>query len=212
MALLARTFRTIVGLPWRSFELLDQTVRWSAMPEMVGEPMSEIWAEDLYTPCSMKCWVSTKFIYDDDTDSSGSEISYESDICDEEDDEEWSYSESDEELDGFSFGSDGDVIYWGDRWFWTPPGCDDDESIDLIVLGDPETSNYVVEKLVDYVMPTMDFSAEAAIDVWIEKYGSSASQVRFVTAPVVRKGTVPINTSLVSKPSNSSIGLFVAVL
>ncbi|KAF1783996.1 hypothetical protein GQ600_18287 [Phytophthora cactorum] len=113
MALLARTFRTIVGLPWRSFELLDQTLRWSAVPEKVEDPTSEIWAEDLFTPCSTKCLLSTKYSYDDDTDSSGFEFNYESDICDEEDDEEWSCSESDEEVDGFSFRSDGDVDFWG---------------------------------------------------------------------------------------------------
>ncbi|KAG2782416.1 hypothetical protein JG687_00000911 [Phytophthora cactorum] len=209
MALLARTFRTIVGLPWRSFELLDQTLRWSAVPEKVEDPTSEIWAEDLFTPCSTKCLLSTKYSYDDDTDSSGFEFNYESDICDEEDDEEWSCSESDEEVDGFSFRSDGDVDFWGDHWFWTTDYEDDDGSAELIALVDVEMSNYVVERLVDYVMPTMSFSAEATIDVWIEKYGSSALQHRFVTVVLSEPSTMDTSTFMI--PSTST-GLFVAVL
>ncbi|ETM40257.1 hypothetical protein F442_14129 [Phytophthora nicotianae P10297] len=208
MALLARTFRTIVGLPWRSFDLLDQAMRWSAIPEIMEAPTSQKWADDLFTPCSTKCWLSPKFSYDDDTDSSGSEISYESDLYDEDDDEEWSCSENEEELDGLSFGGDGYVDCWGDRWFWNP-GYDDEGGSDLMELSDAETSSYVVERLVDYVMPTMAFSTEAAIDVWIEKYGSSALQVRFLT--VVLSEPTTIDTSAYGLQCIKT-GLFVAVL
>jgi hypothetical protein len=43
-------------------------------------PISEIWAEDLFAPCSTKCWLASA--NEDLTDSSGSEI------CDDEGDDE----------------------------------------------------------------------------------------------------------------------------
>ncbi|KAL3672442.1 hypothetical protein V7S43_003124 [Phytophthora oleae] len=186
MALLASTFRAVVGLPWSTLELLDRAMRWSAMSVALEEPTSERWAEDLFTPCSSK-WLPN---YDEDvTDSSGSEI-YDDD--EEEDDSDWSCSEDGEELEGFSFDYDGDVDFWGDRWFWS---LDDDE-----LAVDAEPSSYVVERLVNYAMPSMDFNTEA-VDVWIEKYGSSRSQVRFVT----------LSLSADSSTTTSN-GLFVAVL
>ncbi|EGZ24732.1 hypothetical protein PHYSODRAFT_478286 [Phytophthora sojae] len=193
MALLARTFRTVVGLPWSTLALLDRAMRWSAEPELLLEAAtSEIWAEDLFAPCSTKCCLS--YSNDDVTDSSGSEM------CDEEDEDEWTCSESEEELDGFSFAADGDVDFWGDRWFWIP--CQDDEDFaahscsDLIDMKDAEQVTYVAERLVDYAMPTMDPNTDAAVDSWIDKYGSSRSQVRFVTMTI----------------GSSSTGLFVTVL
>ncbi|GMF11864.1 unnamed protein product [Phytophthora lilii] len=181
-------------------------MRWSAMPVMLEEASSEIWAEDLFAPCSTKCWLSCS--NDDITDSSGSEI------CDDEDDddEEWSSSDSDEEMDGFSFGSDGDVDFWGDQWFWSP--CHDDDELavqscsDMIVLGDVETSSYVAERLVDYVMPSMDLSSD--VDSWIDKYGSSRSQVRFVNVPL--SDPCAVDHSLAFVLPSTSRGLFVAVL
>lgn len=212
MALLAGTFRTVVGLPWSTLELLDRALRWSAVSVELDEPTSEIWAEDLFTPCSTKRWLSWND--DDVTDSSGSEICDDED--EEEDEEEWSSSESesDEELDGFSFGSDGDVDFWGDRWFWTPCLEDDElaaeSSSNLIDSSDAETSTYVFETLVDYVMPSMDFNIDAAVDVWIDKYGSSRSLVRFVTMPLSESNVID-NSSAFVLPSTST-GLFVAVL
>ncbi|KAG7390118.1 hypothetical protein PHYPSEUDO_008821 [Phytophthora pseudosyringae] len=200
MALLARTFRTVAGLPWSTLELLDRAMRWSAVPEMTEEPTSDVWAEDLFAPrSSTKCWLSTT--YDDATDSSGSEIC--DDDEEEDDGDEWSSSESEEELEGFSFGIDDDVEFWGDRWFWS---LDEKEltvsSLDLIIdSSDSETSSYVVERVVDYVMPSMDFNASDAVDTWIDKYGSSRSQVRFVTD----------NSPTFALPSTPT-GLFVAAL
>ncbi|KAL4109784.1 hypothetical protein PRIC1_001479 [Phytophthora ramorum] len=196
MALLARTFRTVVGLPWSTFELVDRAMRWSAMPVMPEEPTSAIWAQDLFAPCSSK-----SCSYDDTTDSSGSEL------CDDEDDdeEEWSSSESEEELDGFSFEDDGDVEFWGDRWFWAP--CQEDNEL---ASEDVETTSYVMERLVDYVMPSMELDPDARVDSWVDKYGSSRPQIRFVTVPLSER-TPMYNSSVFLLPSNST-GLFVAVL
>ncbi|KAE9043590.1 hypothetical protein PR003_g3478 [Phytophthora rubi] len=199
MALLARTFRTVVGLPWSTFELLDRALRRSAEPTL-EDPTSEIWAQDLFAPCSTKCWLTCS--NDDVTDSSGSEM------CDDEDEDEedeWTSSESEDELDGFSFADDGDVDFWGDRWLWTQSQEGDDLAVCSYVnsdASDVDTSSYVVERLVDYAMPSMDPDNDAAIDSWIEKYGSSRSQVRFVTLSISE-------TSIID---SSSTGLFVAVL
>ncbi|KAK1934207.1 hypothetical protein P3T76_011410 [Phytophthora citrophthora] len=194
MALLASTFHVVVGLPWSTFELLDWALQWSAMPVAEEEPMSEMWAEDLFSPCSSKCLAN----YDEDvTDSSGSEM-YDDEV-EEEDDSDWSCSEDEEELKGFSFDYDGDVDFWGDRWFWS---LDDNE-----LVADAETSSYVMERFVDYVMPSMDFNTEE-VDVWIEKYGSSRSQVRFVTLPL----SVDSSAAFDLPTTCTSIGLFVAVL
>ncbi|KAE9129591.1 hypothetical protein PF010_g4137 [Phytophthora fragariae] len=192
MALLARTFRTVVGLPWGTFELLDRALRRSAEPTR-EDPTSEIWAQDLFAPCSTKCWLSCS--NEDVTDSSGSEMC---DDEDEDDEDEWTSSESEDELDGFSFADDGVVDFWGDRWLWTL--CQDAD--DLAVTSDVDTSSYVVDGVVDYAMPSMESNDDAAIDSWIEKYGSSRSQVRFVTMSIGE-------TSIID---SSSTGLFVAVL
>ncbi|POM67396.1 Hypothetical protein PHPALM_16617, partial [Phytophthora palmivora] len=156
MALLARTFRKVVELPWSTLELLDWALQWSVMPVILEDPTSEIWAEDLFTPCSTKCLISCSI--DDFTDCSGSEI------CDDEldDDEEWSCSDSEEEIDGFNFVDDGDVDFWGDRWLWH----EDDVVVvqsysDFGDLDGVETTNYIMEKLVDYAMPSMIFNVEA---------------------------------------------------
>ncbi|KAG6579810.1 uncharacterized protein IUM83_11512 [Phytophthora cinnamomi] len=208
MALVARTFRTVVGLPWSTLELLDRAMRWSAEPVMLEGPTSELWAEDLFAPCSSKCCLDCT--NDDITDSSGSEM-YD-DEEDEDDDGDWSSSESEEELDGFSFAGDGDVDFWGDRWFWTLWRENDDlvaqSCSDLIDSNSVEASSYVAERLVDYVMPSMDPYADAAIDSWIEKYGSSRSQVLFVEVDEPRV----IDSSPAFGLPRSSTGLFVAVL
>lgn len=186
MTLLVSTFRAVMGIPWSTFELLDRAMQWRAVSVEQEEPMFEMWAEDLFPS-------KTLIEYDEEvTDSSGSEF-YDDEV-EEEDDSDWSCSEDEEDMEGFSFDYDGDVDFWGDRWFW---------SLDDELVADTETSSYVVERFADYVMPSMDFHTEG-IDAWIEKYGSSRSQVRFVTLSLSVDSSADLPTT--------SIGLFVTVL
>ncbi|GMF55190.1 unnamed protein product [Phytophthora fragariaefolia] len=206
VALLARTFRAVVGLPWSTLELLDRAMRWGSEPEVLEDSAAAIWAEDLFAPCSTKCWLPPS--NDDITDSSGSEK-----YDDEDEGDEWTCSESEEELDGFGFVGDRDIDIWGDRWFWTPCQSEDEveimSSIDTMDVDNSDTSSYNAERMVDYVMPSMDPATDAAIESWIEKYGSSRLCVRFVAMPMGEPRTIDAFAFVL--PSSSS-GLFVAVL
>jgi hypothetical protein len=98
-------------------------------------------------------------------------------------------------------GSDDEVAFWGDRWFWTSGLEDDDGEADVKI------SSYAVERLVDYAMPSMAPNTDAAADAWIDKYGSSRSQVRFVTMARTES-----SENIAFIPPSTSTGLFVAVL
>lgn len=191
MALLVRTFRTVVEMPNSTLSFLDWAWRWSAPPELM-EPMATMWADDLFPPCSTKSLESCDA--EDLTDSSGSEI----DEDEWSSDEEWD-SDSDDEWSGFSFEGDGHVEFWGDRWLWTLSS--DDE---LAVQNEPEPSRYEAT-LVSYAMPSMELFSDSGIDSWIDKYGSSRTFFR-----VVRATPASDNGDVESPPS--STGIFVAVL
>ncbi|TDH70564.1 hypothetical protein CCR75_001156 [Bremia lactucae] len=204
MALVASTFRRVVELPWNTLYFLHRAMQWNVTPPILIEVEKPgIWGYDLYTPCS------TKDDYDDDTDVS---VSYLNDGSDTEDEDEWSCSGSEAESDGFAFGRVDNVELWGDRWFWTIDHDDDTRSCsDLNDNLDINTAIYIVEKPVDYVMPTMDYndySSEAAIDIWIEKYGASRCQVHFVTVALDE----PTSQDAFQSTCGISQRLFIAVL
>ncbi|RLN93385.1 hypothetical protein BBJ28_00014653 [Nothophytophthora sp. Chile5] len=170
---------TVVTVPWSSLKLLELAIRWSASMAEASEPKSSppLWADDLF-PATKKDW-GPSCSCEDLTDGSDSEI-----FGGDEDDDDWS-SEEEEDLDGFSVGSDGFVDFWGDRWLWKL-NTDDDESQggEKAGLQHGEVagwSSYSAQRLASYMMPSMDLNTNGAVDVWVDRYGSSGFQFHYVT-------------------------------
>ncbi|CEG46460.1 uncharacterized protein PHALS_02860 [Plasmopara halstedii] len=213
MPLFGITFEAVLSLPWITLGYLKQLMQWIKCSMNIKESNSDISADDILKSTSTRDVPSIDHV--DYLNNSETESSCISDSCEEdEDDVELSYNASELELNKLCLAGNNDVIIGEDRWFWTSRHEVDSflaqNCSEFVDLNDDKASTLNVERLVDYVMPSMDMNSEAAIDVWVEKYGASKFEFRYVSTPVSESSTVDSCWSSSVTPSIS--GSFVAVL
>lgn len=178
-----RLFDTVAAMPWSALKSVEETLLWSVPPE----PKGPKWADDVFTPCkamSMPLLLEAPSHDEGDelTDSCSSTYSSDEEVA------EWS---SDDGLDE-SWMDDGDeYAYAGERWYWSPPPSStrsdaswqeekyetaSQRSADLDEL-ELEHADEHYRRPTMYAMPSMDFGA---VDSWVDRYGSSRSDVAYV--------------------------------
>ncbi|RLN97102.1 hypothetical protein BBJ28_00021815, partial [Nothophytophthora sp. Chile5] len=139
------------------------------------EPVGPKWADDIFpaVKTKLRLGIRRSLLNDDeltDSCSSGSSSG----------DEEAEWSSEEGSLDGYWTDGGSSCTFEGDRWYWRPASpresgmrgqYEEDEAVEV---------GPAVPRLTMYAMPSMDMGASKLVDAWIERYGSTKSDVAYV--------------------------------
>ncbi|OWZ09663.1 LOW QUALITY PROTEIN: hypothetical protein PHMEG_00017599 [Phytophthora megakarya] len=179
-----RVVDTVTTMPWSILKQVEQTLLWSVPPEPTGPR----WADNVFI-ASKK--ISISCIEDELTDSCNSGM-FSSD-----EDVDWSSDEV--SLDGYSDDDDDSSMfsmlslppYEAERWYWTPPSSMNStklqkyetasqRSADLDEFGPEHGDERYRRRPTMYAMPSIDFSADGVVDLWVDRYGANKADFTYL--------------------------------